>query len=111
MFRTANGIGGRAIRCAEPLDLTKPDSRSRGSHQISPSRTSQTDQALAQCIWRSIADYDDRDSAQASGYPHPGWRACTRSSGEAYADELGTVASLLYQSKYPNPVSKLENSA
>jgi hypothetical protein len=32
MFRAANGIGGRAIRCAEPLDLTTPDSRSRGSH-------------------------------------------------------------------------------
>ena len=58
----------------------------------SPSRISQTDQAQAQCIELSIANSCGRGNAQVIECPHPGWRACSRSSGEAYADELGMVA-------------------
>src|SRR5262245_36461989 len=66
----------------------------QGLSQSSPSRISQIDQAQAQCIWRSIADFDDRDNGRATEYPRLGWRACSPSNVGACEDEPETVVSL-----------------
>jgi hypothetical protein len=62
------------------------------SQSASPSRTSQTDQAQAQCIGPSIVNSDDRDNAPGFGCPAHHSQACTQLNAAAYADELGTEA-------------------
>jgi len=62
--------------------------RLQGLSQISPSRISQTDPAQAQCISLLIANSCDRDNAQVSEYPRPGWRACIPWNAAACEDEL-----------------------
>jgi len=76
-------------------DPREPDLQ--GLSQSNPSRTSQTDQALAQYIWPSIADCDGRDNGQVIEYPRLDWRACSPSNVSACADELETEALRLCQ--------------
>src|SRR6516162_6346249 len=85
------GIGGKTAAAAEG-PWTDPHPAVQGLSQSSPSRISQTDQALEQCIGRSIADCDGRGNEQVNVYPPLGWQACNPSNAAAYAGGLGTEA-------------------
>ena len=66
--------------------------RLQGLSQSSPSRISQTDQALAPCIWPSIVNSCAQGNAPTSEYPRPDLLACIPLNVSACGDELGMGA-------------------
>src|SRR6516162_10438832 len=72
-----------------PLEVRQSPPSFQGlSPNANPSRTSQTDQARAQCIWPSIVNSYAQGNAPAIEYLRPGWRACSPWNAAAYADGL-----------------------
>src|SRR5262249_1215154 len=76
-----------------PLEFGSPPSLQGLSPNANPSRTSQIDPVPRPCSGPSSASFDVRDSAPATEYPRPGWRAYSPLNVAACADEPETVAS------------------
>src|SRR5262249_37332477 len=89
--QSQRGLGTRTAAAAEGPWTFHPAVQGP-SQSVSPSRISQSDLAPRPYIERSIANCDVRDNALASGYPHPGWRACIPSNAATCVDGLGMGA-------------------